>query len=646
MFSKRKSMALLVGALLLALLIAGTFAWTNFYSQIVNVWQGAGNPGDSGNNGNGANHPGGTLHDNHVENEENKSVFIENWGNENLFVRIKLNEYMEKGTGAGLRSLSIDPATGQPIPNPQNQATPLISGSSLDVTTTWEPHIPYNGSVEECNTEFHTYWSWSMGGDGIYFFPASEDMRETPEYVARSPHGLTAESTNEEGIGTQRTPYATVITMEEWHDLDTKMGNFWVIDTDGWAYWASPLRPGRATGLLINGVTQISAPEEDYFYGIHVQAQMATRESTTGAGDIDNFRAFGLDINGGWTEDGLYLMNYITEPSGPITLNDIIDLQTAWGEGLVAISSAYANGQDYASIAQGVLDTLYGYVDGPVLFKPTIAQEVPFRFTEDAAASYFIGGIIPEDGGFALNPWTAVRFGDDGEHIINGDTALWMGSVFLTNGNGEEIRVEKSLGFYRDNSGNVRLQLHHSSVPYNSGDGSGSSNANNGNNTIEPNAARGTANPITLNEINAIQRAWGDGLVAISSAYALGNDYATIAQAVLDTLYGYVDGPVLFKPTVAQEVPFRFTEAAAASYFIGGIIDEDTGFALNPWTAVRFGTDGQHIINGETALWMGSVFLTNGDGEEIRVEKSLGLYRDNNGDVRIQLHHSSVPFSE
>jgi len=153
-------------------------------------------------------------------------------------------------------------------------------------------------------------------------------------------------------------------------------------------------------------------------------------------------------------------------------------------------------------------------------------------------------------------------------------------------------------------------------------------------------------NPITSAEITALQVAWGEGLVAISAAYAAGEDYATIAQGVLDTLYGYVDGYVLFKPTIAQEVPFRFTEAAAASYFIGGSISEDGGFALNPWTAVRFGTDGRHIINGETALWMGSVYLTDGDGDVIRVEKSLGLYRDAHGDVRIQLHHSSVPFSE
>ncbi|MCL2286190.1 MAG: stalk domain-containing protein [Firmicutes bacterium] len=153
--------------------------------------------------------------------------------------------------------------------------------------------------------------------------------------------------------------------------------------------------------------------------------------------------------------------------------------------------------------------------------------------------------------------------------------------------------------------------------------------------------------PITVAEITALQVAWGEGLVAISTAYANDEDYASIAQSVLDTLYGYVDGYVLFKPTIAQEVPFRFTEAAAASYFIGGgYIDEDGGFALNPWTAVRFGDDGQHIIRGETALWMGSVYLTNGDGEVTRVEKSLGFYRDSNGDVRILLHHSSVPFTE
>lgn len=150
--------------------------------------------------------------------------------------------------------------------------------------------------------------------------------------------------------------------------------------------------------------------------------------------------------------------------------------------------------------------------------------------------------------------------------------------------------------------------------------------------------------PITQAEILAAQIAWGEGLVAISTAYASGGNYATIAQSVLDTLYGYVDGVVLFKPTLASEVPFRFTEAYAASYFIGGMIAEDVGFALKPWTHVYFADDGMFILNSHTALWMGSVFLTDGNRDVTRVEKSKGYYRDANGDIRLQLHHSSIPF--
>jgi len=149
-----------------------------------------------------------------------------------------------------------------------------------------------------------------------------------------------------------------------------------------------------------------------------------------------------------------------------ITQDEIEAAQTAWGEGLVAISTAYASGADYKGIAQNVLDTLYGYTDGIVLFKPTLASKVPFRFTEAGAASYFIGGIMNEDNGFALNTWTSVRFGDDGNYIYNGDTALWMGSVFLTDAAGAETKVEKTMGYYRAEDGSVKLQVHHSSLPY------------------------------------------------------------------------------------------------------------------------------------------------------------------------------------
>ena len=156
----------------------------------------------------------------------------------------------------------------------------------------------------------------------------------------------------------------------------------------------------------------------------------------------------------------------------PITEAEIQDAQTAWGNGLVSISTAFAEGEDYVTTAVGVLNDLYGYDYDHVLFKPTLTNEVPFRLTWDQAASYFIGTsapeVIAEDGaGFATNPWVAVNF-TDWSYIIHGETAIGMGLVEITDVNGETTTVHKSMAWFRDTDGNLRLQLHHSSIPFGS----------------------------------------------------------------------------------------------------------------------------------------------------------------------------------
>jgi len=329
MFSKRKTIVFWTVISLVAIFVAGTFAWTNFNAQIINVFRGAGSagiddgPGDNNdetgdNNGgpgeNIANRPGGTLHNNFVPDESYKTVFVENWGNENIYVRIRLDEYMEVGPGAGLMSDTTDPASGQAVPNPENLATPLVSGADINDVSTWATHIPV-GSVYECDAGFHNYWEWNMGGPEIFYFPAPVAQRENDSFVASesTKEGLTADCVNDAGIGTQLTVNANVITIAEWNE-NQRIGNYWVIDTDGWAYWASPIFPGEATGLLLSGVALINNNiDGQYFYAVNVNAQMATSEGTA---DIDenvtNFRDFGFDINGGWTEDGMNLMYYIT----------------------------------------------------------------------------------------------------------------------------------------------------------------------------------------------------------------------------------------------------------------------------------------------------------------------------------------------
>merc|ERR1712014_16665 len=117
------------------------------------------------------------------------------------------------------------------------------------------------------------------------------------------------------------------------------------------------------------------------------------------------------------------------------------------------------------------------------------------------------------------------------------------------------------------------------------------------------------------------------------------------APYVIANLYGYKTGPVLFKPTKAAAKPFRLDPTAALSYFVSGntAFPEDKGFALKPCTGVRFENNGV-LLEGTTALAQGNYFFTDTDGKETKVEYTFGYFRDSEGQLRINLHHSSLPF--
>ena len=129
-------------------------------------------------------------------------------------------------------------------------------------------------------------------------------------------------------------------------------------------------------------------------------------------------------------------------------------------------SEAHRNGGDYVGIAANHIHTLYGYQTGPVLFKPTLAADEQFRPTFDAALSYFVASnnVCPEDKGIAIKGWTKVRFEND-DVIIDGDSALAMGNYFFTGPDGTEVKVEYTFGYIEDEEGDLRIQLHHSSMP-------------------------------------------------------------------------------------------------------------------------------------------------------------------------------------
>merc|ERR1719261_2384966 len=101
-----------------------------------------------------------------------------------------------------------------------------------------------------------------------------------------------------------------------------------------------------------------------------------------------------------------------------------------------------------------------------------------------------------EDAGFAINGgkgWKSVTFRNH-QIDLNGPTAQAMGDyIFVDATSGDEVRVEYTFGYKRNEDGKVRISLHHSSVPY---------------------AAAPPA--VTMAEVEKAQQLWADSIAAIS----------------------------------------------------------------------------------------------------------------------------------
>ncbi|MEC8356907.1 MAG: phosphoribosyl-AMP cyclohydrolase [Pseudomonadota bacterium] len=153
-----------------------------------------------------------------------------------------------------------------------------------------------------------------------------------------------------------------------------------------------------------------------------------------------------------------------------ITEAEIEKARESWGNALIEISIAFEErGIEAArTLASDAIDSVYGYCNGPVLFKPTMASgEQTFRPTKDGALAYFVGHSdeYPLDGGFGIKGWRKVD-SETSECFIDGNIAMWMGWVTFTDKNGSVTKVDKSWGYKKDEAGVLRIVLHHSSLPY------------------------------------------------------------------------------------------------------------------------------------------------------------------------------------
>lgn len=153
-------------------------------------------------------------------------------------------------------------------------------------------------------------------------------------------------------------------------------------------------------------------------------------------------------------------------PTGSsITLDDVRMVQKRWADAVVAIGAA--NPVHAPDLAATLSRELYAFEVGPIQFKPTLAADRPFRVDLEGTVSYFIGNndSYPEDQGFALRPWLKIRFNN---HLVKllGNVAIVMGHYYYTGTSGPELKVEFTKGYIKLESGETKLFLQHSSLPF------------------------------------------------------------------------------------------------------------------------------------------------------------------------------------
>ena len=343
-----------------AILLTGTFAWQSISQTALNEKTGTVNPG-------------ARLHDDF--DGTNKDVYVENFmsaaeGGVAIYARVRLDEYMEIGLGAGLKTGDAD--------YDSKEAVSLVAGADINDVSTWKTHIP----DDETDVFHDDYWSWTLGGQTTYmptfnknkdslvadvngtydgtdaaddihyddYVPYANGEQKTANAVYDADENEIDEgdaaveganiTTVEETHTATSTLDGTVMTMAEWKAAGSKPGAYWVYDVDGWAYWAQAIEPGTATGLLLDGIGLQKEPGDNWYYGINVVGQFATMGDWGTAEGSDGF--FGENDGPAPTADALFLLNQaagreltvkVTAPASEVKLGNTLQLTAAVSAG-------------------------------------------------------------------------------------------------------------------------------------------------------------------------------------------------------------------------------------------------------------------------------------------------------------------------
>ncbi len=132
----------------------------------------------------------------------------------------------------------------------------------------------------------------------------------------------------------------------------------------------------------------------------------------------------------------------------------------SWKQGVLDIKNVYENKGDYQEQASKFLQTHYLFQTENVLFKPTLTREEIFRNSFDRALSYFIGGDIDEDKGFAIQEWESIDT-DQINILIEDELIIAMGVLSFKS---DEVLKVAFTFMLKESNSNLKIKVHHSSL--------------------------------------------------------------------------------------------------------------------------------------------------------------------------------------
>lgn len=318
--NKKKALAATLAA---AILITGTYAWQAFDQRITN--ETAGMDGNVGTR----------LHNDF--DGQNADIYVENFASESTsiaagtvaYTRVRLHEFMEIGDGAGYltddESLLAEAKDTKILKGYKNTGTVdlddpntwdiFLYGGTADATDSISQYITLtHGDADAANQGAKAYMPSfnkdfddkkadikgtllgttndrydATSYDEYVEYTVGEEKVADATYNIFSDESVTNGGVNvmEETHTAKMTETATIMSMADWIEAEKPVGNYWVFDTDGWAYWADGIVPQSATGLLVDAVNLIKLPDNDYHYGLHVVSESYTAFDWGIEGDTD-----------------------------------------------------------------------------------------------------------------------------------------------------------------------------------------------------------------------------------------------------------------------------------------------------------------------------------------------------------------------